>query len=39
MTAWMVAALLACWRPDSPAGDTGTLVYSGTVDGDIEPCG
>jgi hypothetical protein len=35
----MLAALLACGSPDSPAGGSGTLVYSGTVDGDIEPCG
>jgi hypothetical protein len=39
MSAWMLAAFLACGRPDTPAGGHGTLVYSGNVDGDIEPCG
>lgn len=32
-------ALLACGGDDAPAGKAATLVYSGNVDGDIEPCG
>ena len=39
MIGWMLAVGLACNRPDSPAGGHGTLVLSGNVDGDIEPCG
>lgn len=32
-------ALLACGDADAPGGKAATLVYSGNVDGDIEPCG
>jgi hypothetical protein len=39
MIGWMLAVALGCGSPETPAGGHGTLVYSGNVDGDIEPCG
>jgi hypothetical protein len=35
----LVAGILACAGGDRPAGAHAVLVYSGNVDGDIEPCG